>query len=38
MTGDRCAIRELIAGYALALDAGDADQCPGLFTPEVTSS
>ncbi|OCB17751.1 hypothetical protein A5674_11335 [Mycobacterium malmoense] len=35
MTGDRSAIRELVAGYALALDAGDIDQCLGLFTPDA---
>ncbi len=35
MTDDRCAIRELIAGYALALDAGDIDQCVGLFVPDA---
>ncbi len=32
MTEDRAAIRELIAAYALALDAGDIDECVALFT------
>lgn len=35
MTGDRSAIRELVAGYALALDEGDIDQCLSLFTPDA---
>lgn len=35
MTDDRSAIRELLAGYALALDAGDVDECLALFTPEA---
>lgn len=35
MTGDRSAIRELVAGYALALDAGEIDQCLDLFTPDA---
>jgi uncharacterized protein (TIGR02246 family) len=34
MTPDEAAIRELIAGYALALDAGDVDQCVELFVPD----
>lgn len=29
------AIRQLIAGYALALDAGDIDGCVLLFTPDA---
>ncbi|MGB8387556.1 nuclear transport factor 2 family protein [Mycobacterium sp.] len=33
MTDDHAAIRELIADYALALDAGDIDECVKLFTP-----
>lgn len=32
MTDAHTAIRELIAGYALALDAGDFDECVQLFT------
>jgi SnoaL-like domain len=32
MTDDQAAIRELIAGYALTLDAGDIDECVQLFT------
>ena len=32
---DRAAIRELIAGYALALDAGDIDTCVALFAPDA---
>ena len=35
MTDDRAAIRELIAGYALALDAGNVDECVGLFTDDA---
>jgi uncharacterized protein (TIGR02246 family) len=35
MTGDQAAIRELIAGYALALDAGDIDRCVGLFVEDA---
>ncbi len=35
MTDDRAAIRELLAGYALALDAGDVDGCLALFTPDA---
>ncbi len=35
MTDDRAAIRELLAGYALALDAGDVDECLALFTPDA---
>ncbi|TAM68785.1 nuclear transport factor 2 family protein [Mycobacterium sp.] len=31
---DHAAIRELIAGYALALDAGDFDACVQLFAPD----
>ncbi len=38
MTGDarddEAAIRELLADYALALDAGDFDECVQLFAPE----
>lgn len=34
MTDDHTAIRELIAGYALALDAGDIDACVQLFTAD----
>jgi uncharacterized protein (TIGR02246 family) len=32
---DQAAIRELIAGYALALDAGDVDGCVGLFAADA---
>lgn len=35
MTDDHAAIREVIAAYALALDAGDIDQCVALFVPEA---
>jgi uncharacterized protein (TIGR02246 family) len=35
MTGDYDAIRELIATYALALDAGDIEQCVALFVPDA---
>ncbi len=35
MTEDQAAIRELIAGYALALDAGDIDGCVELFTADA---
>ncbi|OJZ70330.1 hypothetical protein BRW65_20410 [Mycobacterium paraffinicum] len=35
MTDDRAAVGELLAGYALALDAGDIDECLGLFTPDA---
>jgi uncharacterized protein (TIGR02246 family) len=35
VTDDQAAIRELIAGYALALDAGDIDGCLQLFTDEA---
>jgi uncharacterized protein (TIGR02246 family) len=35
MTDDQAAIRELLAGYALALDAGDIDQCVELFVPDA---
>jgi ketosteroid isomerase-like protein len=33
VTDDHAAVRELIAGYALALDAGDIDGCLQLFAP-----
>jgi uncharacterized protein (TIGR02246 family) len=32
---DQAAIRELIASYALALDAGDTDGCVRLFTTDA---
>jgi uncharacterized protein (TIGR02246 family) len=35
VTNDEAAIRELIAGYALALDAGDIDGCLKLFTDDA---
>ena len=35
MTGDHTAIRELIAAYALALDAGDIDACVALFAADA---
>ncbi|KKC01622.1 nuclear transport factor 2 family protein [Mycobacterium nebraskense] len=35
MTDDRAAIRELLVGYALALDAGDVDECLGLFARDA---
>jgi len=35
MTDDRAAIRELIAAYALALDAGDIDGCVALFVSDA---
>jgi uncharacterized protein (TIGR02246 family) len=35
MTDDRAAIHELIAAYALALDAGDIDGCVALFVPDA---
>jgi uncharacterized protein (TIGR02246 family) len=35
VTNDQAAIRELIAGYALALDAGDIDGCLKLFTDDA---
>ncbi|OBH93227.1 nuclear transport factor 2 family protein [Mycobacterium sp. E2733] len=35
MTDDRAAIRELIAGYALALDAGDVDECLAFFAEDA---
>ena len=36
MTDDhRGRIRELVAGYALALDAGDIDACVELFTADA---
>lgn len=34
MSGDQVQIRGLIAGYALALDAGDIDQCVNLFASD----
>jgi uncharacterized protein (TIGR02246 family) len=34
-SADHAAIRELIAGYALALDAGDVDGCVRLFTGDA---
>ncbi len=35
MTDDEAAIRELIAGYALALDAGDVNGCVELFAADA---
>ncbi|OBF93878.1 hypothetical protein A5773_17980 [Mycobacterium sp. 852014-52450_SCH5900713] len=35
MSDDQTAIRELIADYALTLDAGDVDGCLALFTPDA---
>jgi uncharacterized protein (TIGR02246 family) len=35
MNGDQAAIRELIARYALSLDAGDIDQCVELFASDA---
>jgi uncharacterized protein (TIGR02246 family) len=35
MTDDRAAIHELIAAYALALDAGDIGGCVALFVPDA---
>jgi uncharacterized protein (TIGR02246 family) len=35
MTDAQAAIRELIVGYALALDAGDIDQCVDLFADDA---
>jgi uncharacterized protein (TIGR02246 family) len=35
MDDDHAAIRELIAAYALALDAGDIEGCVELFTPDA---
>lgn len=35
MTDDHTAVREVIAAYALALDAGDIDQCVALFVPDA---
>ncbi|GAA4532451.1 nuclear transport factor 2 family protein [Mycobacterium paraffinicum] len=35
MTDDLAAIRELLAGYALSLDAGELDECLGLFAPDA---
>ena len=32
---DKAAIRELIAAYALALDAGDIEECVQLFTADA---
>ncbi len=34
MTGEFAAIREVIANYALALDAGQIDECVRLFTTD----
>ncbi|MGO9695922.1 MAG: nuclear transport factor 2 family protein [Mycobacterium sp.] len=34
MTGEFAAIREVIANYALALDAGQIDECVRLFTSD----
>jgi uncharacterized protein (TIGR02246 family) len=34
-SSDQAAIRELLAGYALALDAGEIDQCVQLFVPDA---
>ena len=34
MSDDQAEIRELIAGYALALDAGDVDACVELFASD----
>jgi uncharacterized protein (TIGR02246 family) len=34
VSDDQVQIRELIAGYALALDAGDIDQCVNLFASD----
>lgn len=35
MTDDQAAIREVIAGYALALDAGDIEGCLRLFSADA---
>ncbi len=35
MTDHHTAVRELIAAYALALDAGDIDQCVALFASDA---
>ncbi|MFZ1178932.1 MAG: nuclear transport factor 2 family protein [Mycobacterium sp.] len=35
MTDDHSAIRELLTGYALALDTGDIDECVKLFVPDA---
>jgi hypothetical protein len=35
---DKAAIRELIAAYALALDAGDIEECVQLFTADAIFS
>jgi uncharacterized protein (TIGR02246 family) len=35
VTDDEAAIREVIAAYALALDAGDVDACVELFTADA---
>lgn len=32
--GEEAAIRELLAGYALALDVGEIDECVQLFEPD----
>jgi uncharacterized protein (TIGR02246 family) len=34
LTHDDAGIRELLAGYALALDAGDFEECVQLFAPD----
>jgi uncharacterized protein (TIGR02246 family) len=34
LTHDDAGIRELLAGYALALDAGDVEECVQLFAPD----
>ncbi len=34
MTGELAAIREVIANYALTLDAGEIDECVRLFTSD----
>jgi uncharacterized protein (TIGR02246 family) len=34
LTHDDAGIRELLAGYALALDAGDFEECVELFAPD----
>ncbi|SPM29487.1 nuclear transport factor 2 family protein [Mycobacterium terramassiliense] len=38
MTDNHTAIREVIAAYALALDAGDIEQCVALFVPDAQFS
>ncbi|OBF80027.1 hypothetical protein A5791_08945 [Mycobacterium sp. 852002-51163_SCH5372311] len=35
MNGDHAAIRDLIARYALSLDAGDIDECVELFADDA---